>query len=92
MIGTLSIGSPFSALPPEGQLPKLTIYDLPYPLRQMFSCSKERSQTSRSKPKQSKDLLNNISRLKGHDFTENCRMDKKTAKGPSSKPIVYFKL
>lgn len=29
--------SPFNQIPPEGALPKLTLYDVPYPIRIKFS-------------------------------------------------------
>ncbi len=37
------IGEPFIILPNDGPLPKLTIYDIPYPIRQKFAQSKEKS-------------------------------------------------
>lgn len=35
-------GEPFVSLPTDGPLPKLTIYDVPYPIRESLNQSKEK--------------------------------------------------
>ena len=48
MIRNGQLSKPFNNLPEEGPLRKLTIYDLPFPLREKFSNSKDRSKSKKS--------------------------------------------
>ena len=45
MVARGKLGEPFNILPGDGPLRKLSLYDLPFPLREKFSQSKDRSQS-----------------------------------------------
>ena len=86
MIRNEQLSKPFNNLPEEGPLRKLTIYDLPFPLREKFSNSKDRSKSKKSVDNDNlsqifnnskEKLLNEISSLKGFDFSQSCILESK---------------
>lgn len=97
MLRQNKISGPFHNLPEDGPLPKLTLYDLPYPLREKFSQSKERTHSKSTKKglksNESVNIVQKISVLKGHDFSSNSFADsKKTSLNMVSKKISSFQL
>ena len=81
------MSKPFNNLPEEGPLRKLTIYDLPFPLRDKFSSSKDRSKSKKSMDhnwsqifNSKEKLVNQISSIKGYDFSQSCILDGNKAK------------
>ena len=60
MIGNGKIDSPFNALPGDGPIKKLTLYDIPFPLRSNFTQNKDRSQSRISKD------IDNFSQMFNH--------------------------
>ena len=48
MISEGKLFEPFNQTPPEGPLPKLTLYDVPYPIRSKIRIENQRKQSART--------------------------------------------
>jgi len=67
------LAAPFNTLPPQGPLKTLTMYDLPFPLRQKLTTEKSGSKQHkkiRSELSSRENMMSQISRMKGYDFNQ----------------------
>jgi hypothetical protein len=97
MVQEGKIEAPFNNLPEDGPLRKLTHYDLPFPLRERFSQSKERPKSKKSKEvdhfsqffnNSKENIVSQISTLKGFDFSQSFMRDsKKVQLGNNAKKL-----